>query len=173
MSDAARLMDVARGVAAHVQGIWNPAGPDLVHAAWMERFTLNVNTPDTLLTGRRVCAIPALHELVALDRGHWKNRYTLGIILVERYAVVGGGVPPDDWIGERAYWWEQKILFPLCNPELVIDGPAGKVAGVMPDPETPPEVTDYLDRDKLTDHKLLYIAANFTFIDVSDHTGAG
>ncbi len=170
MADPARIMDLAAGVAAYLQASWNPAAPDLVHAVWYERFSLNPSDPDRLLTGRRVAAIPALPELAAMTRGLRWNKYTVGVVLVERYA--DAGVPTDDWIGERAAWWEANVFYPLWHPELVITGPGGIVAAAQPDPETPPEVTEYLDRDKLTDLKLLYIAANFTFADATDLTGA-
>lgn len=170
MPAPARIMDLAAGVAANVADRWDPAAPDLVHAVWYERFTLNVNAPDTLLTGRRVAVIPALPELATMTRGHRWNKYTVGVVLVERYT--DAGVPTDEWVGERAAWWEQTLFYPLWHPELVITGPAGIVTAAQPDPETPPEVTEYLDRDKLTDLKLLYIAANFTFADATDLTGA-
>ena len=171
MPDPARIMDLAAGVAAFLQTSWNPTAPDLVHAVWVERFSLNPNDPDRLLSGRRVAVIPALPELAALTRGEWRNRYTLAVVYAERFA--GSGIPDDAWIGERVRWWEQTVLYPLGNPALVVEGPAGKCPAAVPDPETPPEVTEFLDRDKLTDLKLLYVVANFAFVDVCDHTGAG
>lgn len=169
----ARIKDVSDGVAAFLAAAWLPAplaAPDTVESVWVDRFTLNPNDPDRLLTGRRVAVMPVVPGLEVLARGYWKNKYAVAVMLAERYT--DPGVPTEAWVDERVRWWERSVFYPLCNPGLVITGPGGIVTAAQPDPATPPEVTDFIDRDMLTDLKLLFIVTNFAFVDATDHTGA-
>lgn len=166
----ARIADLRDGVAAVLRASWRPADPDGVESVWLARLSFDENDPGTLTTGRRLFVMAADPRVSALSRAYWKNAYTLGVLLTERYT--GTGDPPDEWVDALVTWWEQTVFYPLCNPRLRIAGPEGIVTQAVPDPETPPEVTTFVDRDLLTECKAVMIAANFTYIDASNHAGA-
>ncbi len=166
----ARIYDLADAVTASLAASWSPSAPDGVEASTVARLSFDENDAVTLHTGRRLYVMPADPRLSPLTRQYWKNGYTVGVLFCERYT--GAADPPEAWIRERVKWWEQTVFYPLSNPALVLAGPAEVVTQAVPDPETPPEVTTFVDRDLLVECKALLIAANFSFIDAADHTGA-
>lgn len=171
MADQARIVDLAAAVAAKLVTDWAPVAPNAVTRCWLARICFDENRPDELISGRQVYVMPADPRLSPFTRAHWRNGYVVGVLLAERYAEQND--PPDSWIDARVEWWEQTILYPLSNPELVLIGPDGIVTAARPDPEVPPEVTAFVDREVLAEDKGLLICANFAFFDGSDFTGVG
>lgn len=165
----ARIVDVRDAVVADIAARWSPSGPDGVTAAWVERLSFDASDPDAVLTGRRVYVLAVNPQLAALARGYWRNTYTVAVLVAERYT--GTGDPPDSWVNGLVKWWQDKILYPLSSPELVLTGPGGVVTHALPDPEQPPEVTSFIDRDILCECKGAIICANFSYIDAADHGG--
>jgi hypothetical protein len=169
-TERARIADLRDAAAAVLAATSTPETPVTVASTWLARLSFDEDDPDQLTSGRRLYVLAAMPQLSALARGYWKNGYTLGVVFVERYTDAGD--PPDEWVDGVVKWWEQNVLFPLCAPDLVLTGPAGLVTEGRPDPETPPEVTTFVDRDLLTECKAVLIACNFAYIDATDHTGA-
>lgn len=170
MSDRARIADLRDAVAASLAAAWAPTLPDAVESTWLARISFDENDEAELTVGRHLYVIAGGVSLAPLTRSHWKNGYTIGVVFVERYTDTDD--PPDDWIDARVKWWERTVLYPLCAPSLTLAGPEGIVTDARPDPETPPEVTTFVDRELLTECKAVLIACNFAFIDGTDHTGA-
>lgn len=172
-SALARIADLRDAVAAVLAAASTPENPVTVNGdngKWVARLSFDEDDPDQLTSGRRLYVLAANPALSPLARGYWRNGYTLGVVFVTRYTDAGD--PPDEWIDAAVAWWEQTVLYPLCAPDLVLVGSAGLVTEGRPDPETPPEVTTFVDRDLLVECKAVLIAANFSFIDATDHTGA-
>lgn len=171
MSDPARIVDVGNAVAADIAARWTPSDPDGVTATWAARVSLAVDDPVTLLTGRRVFVIYGEPAVSPLTREHKRNGYVIGVLLVERYTAEGD--PPDSWLSDRVKWWQDTILYPLCDPSLTLAGPGGIVTAARPDPEQPPEIVAFLDREILVEGKAMLIQVNFSFMDASNNAGEG
>lgn len=159
-----RLLDAADDAVAKVIAAWTAmVSPDEVKVLYAEDIPL---TPDDaeVIEGRKVYVLPAGYDAAdQYDRADLLTRYTLGVLVVERFA--DAGAPPPAWVRERVAFVGATVFRTLRNPGLVL-------AGTMrPDYEGEPagSADEVYDLAILTRHKAFWSALTFRFVEVSDY----
>lgn len=161
-----RLFDAADAAVAVIAAAWaaGPAGgptpPDEVAVLDAADVVLNPDDPE-VIAGRKVYVVPASFTTPAqFDRSEVPCRYTLGVIVVERYT--DPGVMPSSWVRERVAWAGKTVFGPLRNPGLVLAGTMrpdfeGEDAGV---------IDEVWDLALLTQRKAFWSAMQFRYVEL-------
>ena len=160
-----RLLDAADDAVTKLLAAWTAmVAPDEVKVLYAEDIPL---TPDDaeVIEGRKVYVLPAGYD--AADqyvRTEVLTRYTLGVLVVERFA--DAGAPPPSWVRERVAFVGRTVFATLRNPGLVLastmrpDFESGEPAGAA---------DEVYDLAILTRHKAFWSALTFRYVEISDY----
>lgn len=158
---AARIIDLADAAAAAIEAAWSPVAPDAVTREYAPDVVTNPDDP-AVVTGRRVYVLPAGYgDEGFATRAELDKRYTLSVMVVERYAD-GPGPVPTAWVDERVAFVEEMVWRVLRDPALtLLDG------DVIPATEDTAEVTAVYDFAELPEKLLFVSVARFTFMEIA------
>jgi hypothetical protein len=132
---AARIKEVADGVAAAIAVGWGSPAPATVHTDLIPDIA-----PDEVsdLSGRHVYVFQAGYGSPGpLDRSYDINDYRISVVVVEHYDDAAG-LPTNSWINDLIDWCETHIWAKLSNartPLLTTLIPFGADVVMVYDPE--------------------------------------
>jgi hypothetical protein len=163
MGFTSRAAQVADAVADVITAAWKDAdgGPDApsgVCREWAKDVVLTGDDPTRLLAGRQVLVFASgLEQPEVLDRGEQVQRYTVGVLVCERYTESAGDVPKA-WVDERVGFVEAVVFKPLASPRLKLFGGAVRQEFGLPN-----AVDVLCDRDMLRQRRTFWAVATFNF----------
>ena len=161
----ARVDQLVDAVAGALVGAWGPTAPDGVSTEYAPDIGLTPDQADTLIQGRQVFVWPAAYGAPELlDRAELLKRYTVVVVVVERYTETTKR-PPNDWIRARTAFVERQVYNLLRDPGLVL------LDSLVPAPEEPGTVDVVYDLDVLIEHRAFWSQASFTFQETSGYGG--
>lgn len=161
------LAAIADEVAGTIAAAWAPSLPDGVERTWGKQIGLDADSPYPLLTGRQVYVLPgAVEQVDPFERSCQMYRYTVGVLVAERYAEADGtagpaGEVPADWVDERVAFVEQMVFAPLSDPALAYRG--GVVRGEIGGRQ---RIDVPVDRELLLTKRVFWCPLAFTFIEL-------
>ena len=156
-SRMAQVRDAAAGV---IRAAWNPSAPDAVSGVWVRDVRLDPEKAD-VLAGRQVYVVAGgLEQPEVVDRDAQLQRYTVGVLVCERYTDAAGDVP-DDWTDARVGFVEQCVFGPLADPALALLGGAVRTAW-----DAPQAIDLPCDRDMIRSKRCFWSVCTFSFQEV-------
>lgn len=164
----ARVLDAADAAVALVLAGWSDKGEaDGVTRVYAPPVNLTEDS-DSPIAGRQVFVFPGPYDAAQLDRADQWRRYTLRVLVVERYTAGAGG-PPTAWVDERVGFVQTVVFDPLADQSLVL------VGEMTPDPEADDAhaaVDTLYDVDVLLNHKTFWSVMTFVFREPTSLAGA-
>jgi hypothetical protein len=157
----ARVLDGCDAVVALIQTAWTnstspPGANDGVRRDYAPPINLSQDTAAPL-TGRQVIVFPGPYQWPQIDRETQWRRYSIRVLVVEKYDPTLPAPPPTAWIDTRVAFVEQIVVNTLADPTNPLTG------NMVVDPDDPGGIDLLYSPDDLIELQTFWSVATFHY----------